>query len=152
MRDSGYALPTTRSSARSTSPRSGCLFVSFLLRYSCIHIYRSEYADCVPGVNPPTLKSDIPVLGMYATNLMAFFLVSILQNLLYLFYNLKNANPFTFVGYLFIGHLCKPAFPPFAVIISPPLRSGRSVSIVVDGCVAFVPRFSDQNARPANCR
>ncbi|GAY60084.1 hypothetical protein CUMW_199340 [Citrus unshiu] len=31
MRDSGYALPTTRISARSTSPRSGSLLVCFLL-------------------------------------------------------------------------------------------------------------------------
>ena len=78
MRDSGYALPTTRRSARSTSPRSECLLVCFLLQYSCVHRYRSEYAGCFPGVNPPTLKSDIKVLGMYATNLITFFLVSIL--------------------------------------------------------------------------
>ena len=34
---------------------------------------RSEYASCFPGANPPTLKSEIGVLGMFATNLMASF-------------------------------------------------------------------------------
>ncbi|GAY67794.1 hypothetical protein CUMW_259330 [Citrus unshiu] len=37
------------------------------------HTDRSEYAVCFPGANPPTLKSEIGVLGMFATNLMASF-------------------------------------------------------------------------------
>ena len=93
MRDSGYALPTTRGSARSTSPRSGYLLVCFLLRvfldqdissydffseYSCVHRYKSEYTGCFPGANSPMLKSNVKVLGMFATDLMAFLLASIL--------------------------------------------------------------------------
>ena len=60
------------------------------------HTDKSEYAGCSPGANPPTLKSDMKVWGTLATGLMAFCG--------FLFY-LKNANPFTFVGYLFIGFL-----------------------------------------------
>ena len=37
------------------------------------HTDRSKYAGCFPGANPPTLKSEIGVLGMFATNLMASF-------------------------------------------------------------------------------
>ena len=36
------------------------------------HIDKSEYADCFPGANPPTLKSDMKVRGTLATDLMAF--------------------------------------------------------------------------------
>ena len=64
------------------------------------HTDKSEYAGCFPGANPPTLKSDMKVPGTLATDLMAFSWFSLLLNF---FFNLKNANPFTFVGYLFIG-------------------------------------------------
>jgi len=58
---------------------------------------KSEYAGCFPGANPPTLKSDMKVREKLATGLMAFLVVFSPF--------LKNANPFTFVGYLFIGFL-----------------------------------------------
>ena len=61
------------------------------------HTDRSEYAGCFPGANPPTLKSDMKVREKLATGLMAFLVVFSPF--------LKNANPFTFVGYLFIGFL-----------------------------------------------
>ena len=51
---------------------------AFFSEYSCVHRYKSEYAGCFPGVNPPTLKSDFKVLGMFATDLMAFLLASVL--------------------------------------------------------------------------
>ena len=42
---------------------------------------RSEYAGCFPGANPPMLKSEMKVLGMFSTNLMASFLISVLRAL-----------------------------------------------------------------------
>ncbi|KAL9421213.1 hypothetical protein AB3S75_038722 [Citrus x aurantiifolia] len=33
----------------------------FFPKYFCVHINKSEHAGCFPGVNPPTLKSDVKV-------------------------------------------------------------------------------------------
>ena len=85
MRDSGSPRSTTRRSpSNASSPDVPA------------QTDKSEYAGCSPGANPPTLKSDMKVQGTLATGLMAFS---------WFFSNLKNANPFTFVGYLFIGFL-----------------------------------------------
>ena len=70
----------------------------------------------------------------------------------FLCFNVKNSNPFTFVGYLFIGLSWIQSFPPFTLVILPPLESECSISVIVGGCVAFVPWFSDWRARLANCR
>lgn len=72
MRDSGYAFQ-----------RPGCLLdqppldqdlslYAFFSKCPCVHRIRSEHAGCFPGINPPTLKSDMKVLGTLATDLMAF--------------------------------------------------------------------------------
>ena len=42
------------------------------------HTDKSEYVGCFPGTNPPTLKSDMKVRGTLATDLMAFFVSSLL--------------------------------------------------------------------------
>ncbi|KAK9180904.1 hypothetical protein WN944_024040 [Citrus x changshan-huyou] len=53
-------------------PRSGSLFdqlnhdqdlssYAFFSKYSCVHKNKSEHTGCFPGVNPPTLKSDMKV-------------------------------------------------------------------------------------------
>ena len=70
----------------------------------------------------------------------------------YLSFNVKNSNPFTFVSYLFIGFSWIQTLPPFTLVILPPLEIGCSISVIVGGCVAFVPWFSDWRARLANCR
>ena len=55
-----------------------------------------------PGANPPTLKSDTKVRGTFAQKSYGFFVV-FSSFLFILFLISENANPFTFVGYLFIG-------------------------------------------------
>ncbi|KAL9450795.1 hypothetical protein AB3S75_012515 [Citrus x aurantiifolia] len=72
MRDSGYALPTTWIFARSTSPRPGPLLVCFLLQVFLRPQKQVRARRLFPGVNPPTLKSDMKALGTLATDLMAF--------------------------------------------------------------------------------
>ncbi|KAH9650174.1 protein kinase domain-containing protein [Citrus sinensis] len=47
---------------------------AFFSKYPCVHRNESEHASCFPGVNPPTLKSDVKVLGTLATDLMTFLL------------------------------------------------------------------------------
>ncbi|KAL9436530.1 hypothetical protein AB3S75_022557 [Citrus x aurantiifolia] len=86
------------------------------------HTNRSEYAGCFPGANPLTLKSDMKVRGTLATDLMAF------------------------------GLPLNPSFPQSTPVILPPLEHGFPISVVVGGCVAFVPRFSGWRACLANCR
>ena len=92
----------------------------FFFKYSCVHRNKSKHAGCFPGVNPPTLKSDMKFLGKLATNLMAVPLFLFFRACFYLCYNLKIANPFTFVGYLFIGFLWIPVFRSPRPLFSPP--------------------------------
>ena len=80
---------------------------------------------------------------MFATDLMAFLLVSVLWNFPYLAYNLKNANPFTFVGYLFICFLSTAVFrsprPLFSVLsdvgapLSPLWANGNGLRALILG-------------------
>ncbi|KAH9682288.1 ANK REP REGION domain-containing protein [Citrus sinensis] len=84
------------------------------------HTDRSEYAGCFPGANPPTLKSDMKVRGTLATNLMAVRLP------------------------------LSPDLPQFTPVILPTFGCGFSISVVVGGCVAFVPKFSGWRAKFAS--
>ncbi|XP_052287969.1 uncharacterized protein LOC127899094 [Citrus sinensis] len=86
------------------------------------HTNRSEYPGCFPGANPPTLKSDMKVRGTLASDLMAF------------------------------GLPLNPSFSQSTPVILPPLEREFPISVVVGGCVAFVPRFSGWRACLANCR
>ncbi|KAH9720105.1 WAT1-related protein [Citrus sinensis] len=86
------------------------------------HTDRSEHAGCFPGANPSTLKSDMKVRGTLATNLMAIRLP------------------------------LSPDLPQFTPVILPTFGCGFPISVVVGGCVAFVPRFSGWRACLANCR
>ena len=108
MRDSGYLFFHDQDSPQLTRPRPGPhhtkpLFCRLLRTQKQVRARRVFSRRKLSDAQVRTV--GFAFLEKTATNLRALFLDLSIESFLYLYFNLKMSNPFTFVGYHFIGSL-----------------------------------------------